>query len=258
MSNSTLNDIGLTLYESQLYELLLKLGEVSIRSLIKESKLKGSTVYSVVESLERKGLVSQRDIKKKIHVKAESPTKLVEIAKNQYESANSNLTSIRDMLPLFNSLYINSTQRPVVRVYEGIEGIKRIYEDTLKEEKFIYALLSVGSIDKVLLKWLDSYYIKKRVAKKIHANVIASSDIEGKAYKEKDTKEFRTTRIVPQKSFSLDHEINIYGDKVAFIYNADEYPLMGIVIQHPRIVSTCKSWFDLAWVGAGEFLIKKI
>lgn len=252
MSNSTLKDIGLTEYESHIYELLLKSGEIPMSHLIKESKLKHSTVYSVVDSLVKKRLVTQKDMKKKLHVKAESPARLLDIAKNQSVAANFALSSVQSMLPSFLSLYIHSTAKPAVRVFEGEEGVKQVYQDILNDEKFVYSMLRIGAINRELLKWIDTVYTKKRVAKKIHTNVIAASDALIKAYKTRDIKELRTTRITSQKSFPLENEVNIYGDKVAFIYHSDEYPMLGVIIQHPMISVTCKSWFDLAWIGAGK------
>lgn len=220
--------------------------------LIKESKLKHSTVYSVIETLVNKRLVTQKDIKKKLHVKAETPAKLLDIAKNQFVVANSALSSMQSMLPFYLSLYIHSTAKPAVRVFEGIDGVKQVYQDILNDEKFVYSLLRVGAVNKDIGHWIDTVYTKRRVAKKIHTNVIAASDSYAKGFKTRDMKELRTTRLVSQSSFPIEHEIDIYGDKVAFIYHADEYPFLGIIIQHPAIVSTCKSWFDLAWIGAGK------
>lgn len=251
MSNDTLKNIGLTDYESQIYEILLKLGEIPMAHLTKKSGLKHSTVYSVVDSLVKKRLVMQRDIKKKLHVKAESPTKLLEIAKSQYTTANSSLASVQSMLPFFLSLYINSTVKPTVKTFEGIEGVKQVYQDILNEKKFIYSLLKIGACNNELLNWINTVYTKRRIAENIHTNVIIANDSLAKGYKARDVKELRTTRIVSNSSFPLENAISIYGEKIAFIYQSDEYPLLGIIIQHPKIVATCKSWFDLAWIGAG-------
>lgn len=252
MSNDALQNIGLTAHESRIYELLLKSGEMPVSHLVKKSELKHSTVYSVVEALVKKRLITQNDIKKKLHVKAESPAKLLDIAKNQYTIANSALSSVQSMLPFFLSLYINSTAKPAIRTYEGIEGVKQVYQDILNEKKFVYSLMRVEACNKELLHWINTVYTKRRIAEKIHTNVIAPNESQAREYKKKDAKEFRTTRIVSKSTFPIDSDISIYGDKVAFIYQADDYPLLGIIISHPKIASTCKSWFDLAWTGAGK------
>ena len=251
MSNNTLHNIGLTEFESQIYEILLKSGEIPMAHLVKQSELKHSTVYSVVDALVKKRLVIQKDIRKKLHVKAESPAKLLDIAKNQYTVANSALSSVQSMLPFFLSLYINSTAKPAVRVFEGIEGVKQVYQDILNERKFVYSLERVGVCNKDLLQWINTSYTKRRILEKIHTNVIATNNSSAKEYKARDLKELRTTRLISQNTFPLENEVAIYGDKVAFIYQADEYPLLGVVIQHAKIAATCKSWFDLAWIGAG-------
>lgn len=252
MSNDTLTNIGLTEYEGKIYELLLKMGEIPMAYLVKESQLKHSTVYSIVDSLVKKRLVTQKDIKKKLHVKAESPAKLLDIAKSQFNFANSTLSSMQSMLPSFLTLYINSTTKPAVRVFEGIEGVKQVYQDILNEGKFVYSLVKVGSVNKELSHWIDSVYTKKRIANNIHINVIASNIANVREFKSRDAKELRTTRAISQTSFPLEMEINIYGDKVALVYQANDYPLLGIIINHPQISSSFKGWFDLAWLGAAK------
>lgn len=250
MSNNILKEIGLTEYESHIYEILLKSGEISMAHLIKESKLKHSTVYSVIDSLVKKRLVAQKDIKKKLHVRIESPAKLLEIAKSQSVAANSAFLSMQSVLPSFLSFYINSTAKPAVRAFEGMNGVKQVYQDILNEEKFVYSVQKIGAVNKELLNWIDKVYTKSRVSKKIHTNVIVGAGTYSKEYKKKDIKELRTTTIVSQKSFPFENEIHIYGDKVAFIYNADEFPLLGIIIEHSSISGTLKSLFGLAWIGA--------
>lgn len=250
MSNDTLKNIGLTEYEGEIYELLLRLGEIPMAFLVKESQLKHSTVYSIVDSLVKKRLVTQKDIKKKLHVKAESPAKLLDIARNQFNFANSTLSSMQSMLPSFLTLYINSTTKPAVRVFEGIEGVKQVYQDILNEGKFVYSLIKVGSTNRELSSWIDNFYTKKRIANNIHTNVIASNVANVKEFKARDTKELRATRVISQTSFPLEIEVNIYGEKVALVYQANDYPLLGIIINHPKISSSFKSWFDLAWIGS--------
>ena len=77
MSLPFLDTIGLSTTEANLYELLLKLGEVPVGVLIKESGMKRPTVYQALYSLEKHKLVTKRDIAKKIHFRPEPQTEHV-------------------------------------------------------------------------------------------------------------------------------------------------------------------------------------
>lgn len=252
MSLSFLQNIGLTDTESHLYELLLRLGEAPVGTLIQESNLKRPTVYKALHMLHKKGLVTQRDIHKKIHVRPESPIKLQELADKKYEQLNRTKESLKAFLPSLAISYTLSTERPVVRVYEGIDGLKEIYKDLLIEGKTIYAILQAANVDPELYKWLTTKFVRKRVRAKIHVKAIVSSSAASREYLKKSKEEYRIARLIDSKKFPFQHEIDIYGDKVAIVHYKKDEPLIGMVIHHPQIALTMKAWFDLGWETANH------
>lgn len=247
MSYSFLSTFGLTEKEISLYELLLSKGQLLAGDIIKQSKLKRATVYQSLYSLEKKGLITQVEINKKIHFKPLPPTQLLQLANNQlktYEESHNQLMSIISNL---DSKYILAVEKPIISMFEGIEGLKEIYNDVLTVGKPVYATLTVEEIDPELHKWLDNVYVKNRAAKKIHAYVLVAKGPKSEAYTNRDAKEERTTKIVDKDKYPFQHEINIYGDKVAFINYKKGQNLLGVVIHHPLIAKTQKALFDLAW-----------
>ena len=249
MSLAFLQNIGITETESALYELLLKKGEVPITTLIRESKLKRPTVYKALHSLTKKGLVTQQDIRKKLHVRPESPSKLQELADKQYKQIEDTKLNLNALLPGLALSYTHSTDKPVVRVYEGVAGLKEVYNDTLTVGEPIFALLQSSIVEPELFDWLTKTYVKKRVKAKIHAKVIVASGPASKDYVQESKESYRTTKQIDSKRFPFQHEIDIYGDKVAIIHFKKDEPLIGIIIHHPQIAKTMKAWFDLAWGG---------
>lgn len=252
MSLNFLQNIGLSESEIALYELLLNIGEAPVVEIVRQSKLKRPTVYKYLYSLEEKGLVTQKELKKKIHFRPEPPSKLLEFANQQYENLDRTRLDLQSMINSLTSLYVQSVERPVVKVFEGVEGLKEIYLDTLKDEKEIYAILQTEDVEPTLLKWLITSYSKKRARLKIPTKVIASSGIGSYKYSQRDKKELRTTMIIPYEKYPIAQEIVIYGDKVAFINYKKGEALIGIIIKHPQIAQTMKSFFNLAWLG-GKF-----
>ena len=252
MSLSFLQSIGLTETESVLYELLLKFGEIPISTLVNRSKFKRPTVYKALYSLEEKGLISQKDIRKIIHVKPQSPQKLVELAEKVNEEFEQTKANLNAIMPSLSLNYTLSTERPVVRTYEGLEGIKKVYEDMIIEKKPIYALLQAENVNKELYKWLTTKFVKKRTREKIHVRAIVASSKKSREYISKNMEEFRITRLIDSKLFPLKHEIDIFGDKIAIINYKENEPLLGIIIHHAQISESMKVWFDLAWKGSNK------
>lgn len=247
MSLSFLQTIGITQTESLLYELLLKLGEVPITTLIRESDLKRPTVYKALHSLTKKGLITQRDIQKKLHVRPESPNKLQELVDKQFKLIEESKHNLNAILPTLALSYTHSTDKPVVRIYEGVEGLKEIYEDLLIVEKPISAVLQAATVEPELYDWLTTTFVKKRVKAKIHVKAIVASSAASREYVQKSPQEYRIARQVDAARFPFQHEIDIYGDKVAIINYKKEQPLVGIVIHHAQIALTMQAWFDLTW-----------
>jgi HTH-type transcriptional regulator, sugar sensing transcriptional regulator len=256
MSTLPLQNLGLTQNEAKIYELLLKLGETPVSTLIRETKLKRATVYTALNTLQGKKLIQLNDIKKKLHAKPESPATLLDMIEQQKTEITNTQANLQSLMPFFSTMYMNSTEKPVVKIHEGLEGLKEIYLDTLRENKTIYALARIEAIDTELHDWLQNYYVKQRAKNKVHAKVILASDKLTKWFTSKDVSEFRTTITVPGEQFPFEHEINIYGDKIAFITNNKGAALIGVTITHPLIAKTAKAWFDLAWIGALQFQTK--
>lgn len=251
MSLPFLQTLGLTKNEADLYELLLRLGEAPMASILKEiGDVKRPTLYKSLYSLEKKGLITKKDLNKKIHFRPEPPTHLLSLADEQYNSLDRAKADLKALIPQLTSTYITSVEKPVVTTYEGVEGLKQMYEDTLREGKTIYAALLPSDVDPELLKYLRNNYRKRRAEAGIHAYVIAASNEHAQEYHARDAEFARTSRIVPQEKFPFQHEIDIYGNKVAFINYKAGQPLIGVIINHPSIAITMRALFDLAWEAA--------
>lgn len=250
MSLPFLETIGLTGKEAEIYELLLKKGELVGGDIIKETSLKRATVYKSLYSLEKKGLISKQDLNKKIHFRPLPPDRLIELADSQIKKHERARSDVRTLLPDLMSSYILAVEKPVVSTFEGVKGLKEIYLDTLREGKPISAVLTTAAVEPELFDWLTSYYAKQRVKHGVFARVIASTGTWSKEYVKKDAAEARETLLVPDTQFPFAHEVDIYGDKVAFINYKKGDALIGVVINHPQIARTMRAWFDLAWKGA--------
>lgn len=253
MSLLFLQTFGLSKPEIELYELLLKTGEAPIHVLLQKTTYKRPTLYHYLDTLEKKGLVKTRDFKKKIHFKPTSPIQLLELAQKEEQKIAQAKQDLQTIMPIISSSYILSVQQPVVRTYEGVEGLKEIYEDTLKEKQYMYAVLQTEDMDQDLLEWLKTDYAKKRKRLKIPSKAIISQGRGATKFTERDIQEFRISRLVPPTLFPFQHEVLVYGDKVAFIHYKKGDALIGVVIKHPAIAQTMKAWFDLAWQGAEKY-----
>jgi HTH-type transcriptional regulator, sugar sensing transcriptional regulator len=254
MLTKQLKDSGLKEKEANIYDILLEHGTLPVLEIIKKSGLKRGIVYKTLYDLQDKGLASQQVIKKKLHFRAEHPYKLSELVEEQLKQAQNYQLTLQTYLPQLISAFKTSDNKPGVKIFEGIQGIKEVYNDTLKEGKEIWAILQTSEVEPKVYEWLSKTYGKKRATAGIWAKVIAAEDVKTKMYVSKNELEKRETRVVPKEKFPIGIEVDIYGSKVAFINFHKDGDLVGIIVQNDLIANTMRAMFLLAWEKAGDFI----
>lgn len=95
--------------------------------------------------------------------------------------------------------------------FEGIEGLKTMYQDILDTGENIKAFLGVQAVDESFKSYLNRYFLPKRVSKKIFAKVIVPDNAFTRAYAKDDKKGYRKTIMISKDIFNLKSEVNIYG-----------------------------------------------
>jgi len=233
-----LQKIGLNEKEAKIYTSLLELGETNIQRVYKKSKIKRTTIYNTIDSLKEKGLVSTILKKNRKYYVASDPRELefkLEEQKNALKNIMPELLSIANVID----------KKPKIKYFEGVEGLKDIYLDSLKYPgQPVWAWVT----DEVFTDYMDQnfldYYIPKRVGAKVMAYVIVPDTHKLDAYRATDKESLRITRVDPNNS-NIQVEIDIYGNnKVALMSFGEGF---GIIIESQKIYNTLKSIFDVAW-----------
>jgi len=221
------------------YLACLSLGVTNVTKLANKAQIKRTTTYDILKSLLERGLVgSTRKGNKNLYY-AEDPEKLnilLEEKKNRLMSA----------MPALKELFNHSEARPKVKYYEGLEGLKNVYRDTLTCQSTLVAFVT-ENILKHLGKDFADEYKQKRTKQKIFVRVIGPDTSEIREYKKSDSQDLKKTLLVPQKEFPFSIEMNIYEKKVAYMSFKEE---MGVIIESSEIAKNMKLLFELAWKGA--------
>ena len=233
--------LGLNEKEAKIYLASLELGLTTIQNIAKKAGVKRSTVYEIMEDLIEQNLITVVPKGKKRYFLAAEPGKLAELIAKKQEA-------LEQMMPELEALSKVSPIKPKIRFYEGIEGLKSVYADTIKENKEILAFVSVAEAqkNKAIGQYLEERYVKQRTENKIFAKVIAPDSALSKEYKKKDDKFYRQTKLISQKDYPFTVEINIYGNKIALMaFKANE--LMGVIIESREIAKTMNLIHKFFW-----------
>jgi len=157
------------------------------------------------------------------------------------------------------SLTSSLTIKPKIRFYEGMEGLKSIFEDTLTTKDEILGYTSIKDLTELFPDYFREYCHKK-IKHHIKTRYIAPASEEGvdiidDYYPKEYDQNLLEILLVNPKEFNFHNEIAIYGNKVAIIYlNPDE--LLGVIMESPTFAQSMKSFFDLAWLGATAFVAR--
>jgi hypothetical protein len=136
-------------------------------------------------------------------------------------------------------------KKPVIRYFEGREGMKEVYNDTLNYPG--QTLLSWFPDD---VYWLGNdffikEYIPKRLNKKISAKAIAPNSDFNLDFFKKNQEHLRQMKFIPHALYKSKIEIIIYGtNKVGILSYLEE---LGIIIESDKIHEALKSIFEVMW-----------
>jgi sugar-specific transcriptional regulator TrmB len=239
MLNKDLELVGLNKKEASLYLAALELGNANINQLAKKSGVKRTTVYDIIESLKQKGLVTEANRGNRVLFSASSPRKLEDELE---EKRNALKRILPELLSIENAL----DAKPKVRFFEGIEGMKEVYKDTLHHpDSELLAWVSQEAVHAFDTEFLNDYYLPRRVEKKIWVRAIAPEVEEMKNYKEVDEKSLRKTRLADDALFPLKVEVNLYGkNRIAVMSFQEKF---GMIIESQLIFETLCSIFEMNW-----------
>jgi len=261
MYKDLLTSINLSPGESIVYEYLLKNGESPAGDIIKRTPLKRGIVYKILDSLIEKGLVlektsvpSKKQGKSKIsHFLPNHPDKLREFISLERKRLDKAENSLEANMPAIISDFNLVSGKPGVRFFEGIEGVKKVLNDTLINnfKRNILTFSDVAAYMKYLKDWNMNYYAPKRRRFGILEKVIIPDNPSAKEYMNeyiKDPLSDKLTEIlfIDHKSYPFDTEINIYENKVSFVTFSEKRHI-GLIIENKEIFNSISSTFNLIW-----------
>jgi sugar-specific transcriptional regulator TrmB len=243
MLEKYLQDIGLNEKEATIYTSLLQVDHVSVLDLSKKTKVNRSTVYVVLESLAKKGLVSEIQIDKKVHYQAEPPERLETFVERQKVLLDEQSKRLKDIIPQLKTVQRETGEKPVVKYFEGREGIISANEELFSgeaTEAVTYLIYSKDLVDQIFPPQERQKYRNVRLNKNLKSKVIYS-------YKKGEiTADGTGERIkIDGEKYPLTCDISIYGDKVRISILGKK--LSGIFIQSQDFANTMKSLFKLAY-----------
>ncbi len=244
-----LEELGLKDKTAAAYLALLQLQKANAHQIAKEASIERTTVYSILEELTKKQLVTQSRSGKRITYLAESPARFQQLLFRQSEI-------LKGLIPALIGMEGKIKYKPTIKYYEGRENILRAYKDTLNcREKLFRNMAAVPYVEDLLGDKFINRYTAERVKKRIFTKSLRSypekkEEIKNWYLKDENKEVLRETRYLGP-SIQIDAFIKTYDDIVMLIsFQKDQREPSAIVVESPELAQTMKALFDIAWAGA--------
>lgn len=242
MNTETLEDIGLTNSQAKVYLRLIERGELTppqIADLTGESR---SNAYMILQRLEELGLVDKTEKGKKIAYQPRNPIALERLAEKRRKAVALSENRVKQAMPQMLSYFYSFTEKPGIRLLQGEEGLKEIYTDTLRTKSDIYFLRTPSEV-KVMGDDFYMRYKQKRAELGIKTYALTKKTAFSRMLANEDKKNRMERTWIDDDEYTAPVEINIYGDRVAFLAFGEE--VMGVIVQSAAIAESMRQVFDI-------------
>ncbi|MDD5290120.1 MAG: helix-turn-helix domain-containing protein [Patescibacteria group bacterium] len=248
--------LGLDENEAKIYLALLELGPALVTEIGQKADVGRTTCYDVLERLVKHNLVtyaSGQAAKRKYS--AMPPHNLVGFLERKHRQQEKQLVELKEKMPELKMLY-KETERPTVKFFEGVEGVKSIYAETLKAKGEILSVGDCEEWDTPELSVWGANYNRQRSKLKIKERVIipAGEKTINWFIDYPTTKKYTEFRILPKEkiNYLFYSEINIYDDKVV-IALLKRPNRLGIMITSRQFANLLRALFEMAWLAAEKY-----
>ena len=235
----TLQKLGLSEKEAQVYLGLLTLGRGSANAVARLTGLKRPTTYVVLEDLRKRGLALKMPGAKKQMFSARSPEDLVQEARRNVHDAE------RALPELMNTYDRGSTRVRTIH-FEGLAGVREAlwYQaDKSKGKELVAFYGSAEDADGDLIQLFHEWneYMAEQGTK---IRSIAPNSKSLKAFREKDVLHGFLSKILPSKLYTSQVSIDVTDIFVRILMFREK---QATIIENPKVAKALREIFEIVW-----------
>jgi sugar-specific transcriptional regulator TrmB len=243
-----LTQIGLNKEQALVYESLLGIGLSPVRILAQNSGLKRSFAYKILDQLIAMGLAEKKEVDGKVTLYFPThPSKLKEVIKKRSEEIQSAETSLNNIINKMISDFNLLSGKPNVQFFEGLEGIRKVLEDSLTSVETIDAYSDIESIEKYIPE-INKDYVEKRRKFNIKKRGLILDTQKARELLQGYNPDITENRFIkcsltPSTTQTI---MQIYDNKVSYITLGENF-YIGMIIESPNIYQLQKYLFQTMW-----------
>ena len=253
--NDILAQAGLDNKEASVYTTLLNNGGLTVLEIANKSGQKRTNIYNILENLKDQNLV--KEIKEETTTKyfPQSPSEIENLLERRDTMIRHARLNFEIILGELASQYNLISNKPIITYYEGISGIKKLYEDVLNTNKDILLIRSKydsqnKKINDLVFKQLNDQ-AKRGINSKV-INYIEKDQFEEakELYTKYDPIRLVEERFVHEFKLDLPAQVLIYGNKISLATIKEDTVVT--IIDNKDITQTFRIIFEFMWTSATE------
>ena len=146
MNTDLLVNLGLTLPQATVYLALVQHGQATAPQIAQFTNQTRTNAYTLLDKLAEIGLAERIGGAKKVTYRALSPSALEFLVTQQRQAAQKREQLLEANLPDLMSFFHTHSEQPGIRLFQGKDGLRRIYEDQIATGKDILIIRSPDDI----------------------------------------------------------------------------------------------------------------
>lgn len=255
-----LEKMGLSEKEAKVYLATLELGQDSVQNIAKKADVNRPTAYFILEKLMEYGLVSSLEVGKKTFFVAENPKELETLLEKERQEVEQRKNELHDSMNQLLAIYNAKQGKPVVRYFEGKDGL--IALDKYGEDKIWKGaeVLYVTPVD-IVRKYFPERRkeaLKDRINIKVKSRVLYTySNADDIWSAERNARDLREAKYLPRDKFPFDVIFVLYPTNLIKLMHMSDSKFYGVAIESEEFAKNMRMFFELAWIGADHFLKDK-
>lgn len=245
---SALIEFGLSEKEANVYLAMLELGPSSAQDIAKKAGVNRATTYVMLESLNRRGLMSSTERGKKTLYAAESPEHIVHIMGGVVRTVQDKMSRLQSVMPDFLALFNAIEDKPKVRFFEGEEGVRTCREAIAafagKQEgraiiHFDAATVQTAHVDEEQRLRLTNRLPSVRLVYSVDSGLQLPT-----------FSKMTQARRMPTEALPFKGELYIFETFV--LVSTTKTKPMGVIIESADVATLFKSMFEIIWQQAKQ------
>lgn len=243
MDTTLLRKAGLTESQAKGYLALIEHGDLSPAELADKTGESRTNGYMICEKLESLGLATKKDGQKATY-SANHPSALETLAEKRRKVLMRNEQEVKQGLSPLIDMFYQFREQPGARTLQGIEGIKEVFADVIRTGADVYFIRTTADIQTLPDEFFQQHQ-KDRAVRGVQTYALTPLSEHAKRALQQGLDEQNSVHrtFYPAETYTEPVEIQIYGDKLAFIAYGETQ--MATIITSPPIAEAMKQFFRL-------------